>query len=57
MEVDDCCTKCNNGFYKIWNFLAMIFWGGFFAAFFMLRWDQVKAQQCPMPWCVRVVAP
>ena len=50
MEVDTCGDKCCAGFYKAWNGIACLIWGGLCVAFFMFRRPQMVKEECPMPW-------
>jgi len=51
MEVDDCWDKCYAGFFRAWNYVAMLLWGGLGVVFYMFRQQQLDGRDCPQPWC------
>lgn len=52
IEVDTCGDKACHGFFKAWNVIAIVWWGGLFAGFYLFRRPQMLNADCPLPWDV-----
>lgn len=50
IEVDTCGDKACLGFFKAWNVIAIVWWGGLFAGFYLFRRPQMLNADCPLPW-------